>query len=333
MKYKVCSLFFILFYYININDLFFSAEMSRTGLAFSGGGIRSAALCSGVLRRLLQRKVKIHCLSCVSGGGYTGTAYLDWKYRHGKEDNPKWHQEFFNYMRARAGFYCNWQSPIVAVFDSFLIIALLILVCIIIPILIWMPVACPIAYLIDFLVGDLLRSEGCTGSLAGNDTAFKAVNGHNCHVEGDAYTRVVLFASLLTISVLSFISQNFFNNHGKGLLKFISISSLAILALLFIPWAIHAFLEGTPLWAQPLILVLAAIIWFSLPVFRQQAYLIMVAYAYSCIIHIRVYKHSLFGLEYSEYKFVMLVWVSGILLAFVPYLGSIQQRLMHVFNR
>ena len=37
----------------------------ETGVAFSGGGIRSAALCSGVLRRLLQVRAKIHYLSCV----------------------------------------------------------------------------------------------------------------------------------------------------------------------------------------------------------------------------------------------------------------------------
>ena len=235
-------------------------------------------------------------------------------------------------MRARAGYFCNWQSPLTAVFDSFLIIALLILVSFIIPILIWMTVACPMAYLIDFLFGDLLRSEGCTGNLAGNETAFEAVNGHECHVEGASYTKVVLFASLLAITVVSFILQNILKQ-GKSLLRFISISSLVILALLFFPWAIHVFLEGTPIWAQLLILVLAAIIWLSLPVFRLQASLIMVVYAYSFIIHTRVYKHSFLGLEYSEYNFVILVWVSGILLAFVPYLGSIQQRLMHVFYR
>ena len=306
--------------------------MSRTGLAFSGGGIRSAAFCSGVLRRLLQREVKVDCLSCVSGGGYTGTAYLDWKYRHGRADDPKWHQEFFNYMRARTGYFCNWQSPIVAVLDSLLIIALLILVSVIIPILVWLTVACPMAYLIDFLVGDLLRAEGCTENLAGNHTALEAVHDQECHVEGDAYTKIVLFASLLAISVLSFILQKILK-YGKGLLRFISISSLAILTLLFFPWAIHVFLEGNPLWVVLLILVLAVIIWYSFPVFRQQASLIMVVYAYSYIIHIRVYKHPFFGLEYSEYNFVMLVWVSGILIAVVPYLGSIQQRLMHVFNR
>ena len=54
---------------------------NKTGLAFSGGGIRSAALCSGVLRRLLKDNAKVDYLSCVSGGGYTGTSFLDWKYR------------------------------------------------------------------------------------------------------------------------------------------------------------------------------------------------------------------------------------------------------------
>ena len=66
----------------------------ETGVAFSGGGIRSAALCSGVLRRLLQVRAKIDYLSCVSGGGYTGTAFLDWKYRNEKKakGNEEWHE-------------------------------------------------------------------------------------------------------------------------------------------------------------------------------------------------------------------------------------------------
>lgn len=44
-----------------------STETTPIGLAFSGGGIRSAAFCSGVLRRLLKRKVKIDYLSCFQG--------------------------------------------------------------------------------------------------------------------------------------------------------------------------------------------------------------------------------------------------------------------------
>ena len=94
-----------------------STETTPIGLAFSGGGIRSAAFCSGVLRRLLKRKVKIDYLSCVSGGGYTGTAFLDWKYRkengEGEQhkDSGEWHRRFFRHMRKRAGYFCNWEKP------------------------------------------------------------------------------------------------------------------------------------------------------------------------------------------------------------------------------
>jgi predicted patatin/cPLA2 family phospholipase len=48
----------------------------KFGVAFSGGGIRSAAFCSGVLRRLITKKKEPDLLSCVSGGGYTGSAYM-----------------------------------------------------------------------------------------------------------------------------------------------------------------------------------------------------------------------------------------------------------------
>ena len=69
-------------------------KQGTTGLAFSGGGIRSAALCSGVLRRLLQRSVQVDYVSCVSGGNYAATAYLDWKYRNEGLDDHSWHKRF-----------------------------------------------------------------------------------------------------------------------------------------------------------------------------------------------------------------------------------------------
>ena len=320
-----------LFIFLNILrfSTFFLAEMSRTGLAFSGGGIRSAAFCSGVLRRLLQRDVKVNYLSCVSGGGYTGTAYLDWKYRHENTDDPKWHQEFFDNMRSRVGYICNWQKPLTAVFESLLLVVLIILVAVVSPVIMWMSFACPLAYAIDYLVGNLLRSEGCAEIVARNQTKSTS---DECAVKGDAYRRIILFASFLIIGVLSFMLQRIMT-HCKMLFKFISISSTTILALLVFPWAIHDFLEGTPAWVQVLILFLAAIVWFSTPVLRQQSSLVMVLYAYAFVIHTRVYRHSLFGYEYSPYHFNVLVWVSGISLCFVPFIGSIQQRLMHVYNR
>ncbi|UDF30471.1 UNVERIFIED_ORG: patatin-like phospholipase family protein [Roseateles sp. XES5] len=54
------------------------AEPIETGLALSGGGIRSAAFSLGVLQALKVRKVfdRIDFLSTVSGGGYTGAALV-----------------------------------------------------------------------------------------------------------------------------------------------------------------------------------------------------------------------------------------------------------------
>ena len=133
--------------------------MPRSGLAFSGGGIRSAAFCSGVMRRLLQREVKIDNMSCVSGGGYTGTAYLDWKYRNGQKDDPKWHKEFFDHMRRRTGYFCSWQNPVKGVIDAVLVTSMIALVSVLLPTIVWMSYACPLAYAVDFLIGDLLRVE------------------------------------------------------------------------------------------------------------------------------------------------------------------------------
>ena len=98
--------------------------MAKFGLSFSGGGVRSAAFCSGVLRRLLQKEVRIDYLSCVSGGGYTGSAYVDWKYRHDKKDDKKWHQKFFNHMRENVGLVCSFQNPCQGIFDCVIFCAL-----------------------------------------------------------------------------------------------------------------------------------------------------------------------------------------------------------------
>lgn len=137
--------------------------MAKTGVAFSGGGIRSAAFCSGVLRRLLQKDVKIDYLSCVSGGGYTSTAYLDWKYRNGKKDDNEWHEEFFNHMRQSAGFICHCNKPLFQAILDFLAITLVILfVSILVPALNWLAFSYPLAFVVDWLFGDTLRKETLT---------------------------------------------------------------------------------------------------------------------------------------------------------------------------
>ncbi|AZI26658.1 patatin-like phospholipase family protein [Pedobacter sp. G11] len=58
------------------------------GLAFSGGGIRSATFNLGVLQKLaiLNRLKHFDYISTVSGGGYIGSWFITWLYRLGSVD-------------------------------------------------------------------------------------------------------------------------------------------------------------------------------------------------------------------------------------------------------
>ena len=55
-----------------VSDRPLAATANLTGLAFSGGGIRSATIHPGILQALhdIQCLPKIDCLSTVSGGSY-----------------------------------------------------------------------------------------------------------------------------------------------------------------------------------------------------------------------------------------------------------------------
>lgn len=100
------------------------------GLAFSGGGIRSATFCLGVLQALAVRKrlASFDYLSTVSGGGYIGSWLSAWIHRKGlaevqenlaKADNVNtsaapassepaevvWLRRYSNYLTPRVGLF------------------------------------------------------------------------------------------------------------------------------------------------------------------------------------------------------------------------------------
>jgi GNAT superfamily N-acetyltransferase len=64
-----------------------STRVDRVGLAFSGGGIRSATFNLGILKALHELGLLKHVdyLSTVSGGGYVGAWWSTWRARWGKE--------------------------------------------------------------------------------------------------------------------------------------------------------------------------------------------------------------------------------------------------------
>src|SRR5678816_1316342 len=57
------------------------SESDQVGLALSGGGIRSATFCLGVLQALQRSDLlkKVDYLSTVSGGGCIGSFWTRWR--------------------------------------------------------------------------------------------------------------------------------------------------------------------------------------------------------------------------------------------------------------
>ena len=342
--------------------------MSSTGLAFSGGGIRSAAFCSGVLRRLLERGIEVDYLSCVSGGGYTGTAYLDWKYREerkarmeGKEGEHQrdWHEEFFDNMKRRAGYVCDWNNPFQGVFDTIILSGLVLLVTIIQPVIIWGSYACPVAFIIDLLFGSLLRHEadcdtvteaatGKTSSAAAaisvktgyltpdQKTAFKAIRDHCLLRQSiDEFYLIGLFAILFILFFTSYalVRVKQISPILRLFLRMSQYTFFVFLALTFIPFAIHDFVLKISLWAQLLVVPLFVIVWIVLPVLRKKTSYVVIIYLYSYVIYWKVYEDKLFGVEYSELLFHRLLFASGFALWIVPIVAALHERIVHVYNR
>lgn len=308
--------------------------MAKVGLAFSGGGIRSASFCSGVLRRLLQKKANVDFLSCVSGGGYTGTAYLDWKYRNGKKDSPEWHREFFEHLRSRSGAFCNWQRPCQGILDSAILFTMTVFVALIIPFLLWSSYACPLAFVIDFLFGKILRGGGkpCPKVVQKNPS----MSIKECRAERLTspiiYKQFALFAAPIAVAVLSSVIKGLFTK-GKGLFTFLSTSGFVFFGLVFIPWFIDEFLHLIPMWMKFLIILPTFFLWFSFPLMRKNATLVLVIYVYSFVINWKVFNGRVFSLEYNDELFSTLMGVSTVLLWIAPIIGTIQQRIGHVYNR
>lgn len=107
------------------------------GLALSGGGIRSATFCLGVLQSLTRHRLlgRIDYLSTVSGGGYIGSWLTAWIHRHregvlgvqremrdalaGHTPEPReigWLRDYSNYLTVRLGFFSGDSWATIAIY-------------------------------------------------------------------------------------------------------------------------------------------------------------------------------------------------------------------------
>ncbi|CAH3113874.1 unnamed protein product [Pocillopora meandrina] len=312
---------------------------NETGLAFSGGGIRSAALCSGVLRRLLKDNAKVDYLSCVSGGGYTGTSFLDWKKRKEKktEDSKQWHEEFFENMRQRAGYFCNWEKPCQGILDAILMFLLVLTVTVIELIIIRGSYAFPLAFVIDYLFGKLLRAKvNCdhfaSTSSPSNPNATAQEIRKRCQ-KTVVFTMISLFSVLLVLFVIFFILSQTLSRRKSRYFRLFSLISFLLLSLTFLPFAIHDFFIEIPLWSRAIIVVIGVVLWFLLPLLRDKTSYGILIYLYPYIIYWKVYEAKVVGVVYSDGLFNKLLFASGFIMWFVPYLAQSRKSLSHVFNR
>ena len=83
-----------------------SVQCDNVAFAFSGGGIRSAAQCAGVLQACQRRGSSVKIVSCVSGGGYLGSALIDHQAHQIDQKNRQstfeW-DKFFEHFRSNHG--------------------------------------------------------------------------------------------------------------------------------------------------------------------------------------------------------------------------------------
>ena len=291
-------------------------EENKTGLAFSGGGIRSAALCSGVLRRLLHRGVHVDYVSCVSGGNYTAAAYLDWKYRQNKRDDHTWHQEFFDHMRKRVGYICDWQGGWQGLLDTIILVALLITINLVIPCVMYSAGAFTSAVIIDFLFGKILRQGfECEGR-----NATTSARGSRCIASCVQFDitdpklrdQSILFASLFISFAVCHVVKVSYTSIIRSFARLLEIVSGLLFAFTFIPWLIHQFSDVLPRWLKISVFILSIFFWLGFPPLRKKASSAIVLYFYAFVITWRVYQCKTFFLpEYREELFYELLLISS----------------------
>ena len=330
----------------------------KLGVAFSGGGIRSAAFCSGVLRRLIGRNKEPDYLSCVSGGGYTGSAYVHWKYHKGNSSNPNpnqnqttWTDEFFDNMRDEAGVYCNRKNPCDAdccvdcCVDCFILGSLFFFIIAVVLVGFWGAFACPIAFTVKFMYGQFLDGTRCRQNADSTDCRERT-----WLFFASAGSFVFFHLIEYCVDLCKNNCKGCCKNNCKGcwegcceeylettapkvFLKLGQLISGTTFAFTFFPWFINDFLQYLPLWMRIGIVAITAVFWFFIPVLRKYSSMGILVYAYSYVVYWHVYKGELFYIKYTEKRFRDAMIFSLVMLTVFSLLGDFPQRFVHLYNR
>ena len=208
------------------------------------------------------------------------------------------------------------------------------------PIVIYGSYAFPLAFIIDYLFGKLLRAKvdcdhvASTPSPSNTNTTAQEIRKHCISRQKTvAFSMISLFSVLLVLFVIFYILSQKLSRRKSKYFRLFSLISFLLLSLTFLPFAIHDFFIEIPLWSRAIIVVIGVVLWFVLPLLRYKTSYGILIYLYSYIIYWKVYEAKVVGVVYSDGLFNRLLFASGFIMWFVPYLAQSRKRLSHVFNR
>ena len=305
-----------------------SSNEMNFGVAFSGGGIRSAAFCSGVLRRLIRYDKEPDVLSCVSGGGYTGSAYVQWKFRQGKRKQTKeWSNDFFNNMKDNVGVFCNWSNGFGTGCCDSLFLLIVILFVFLFSCIIILAFAFPTASLVNLMYGRFLNGTRCSTD----------ANSMDCKKRKWLFLgSFFIFVFFHAVEIILNWLKNCYPTLQRAPMLFLRLGQLIsgnTFAFTFFPWFIDDFIKYKTWYEITVIIFVTGAFWFFVPVIRRYSSLVLLIYIYSYVVYWHVYKEVLLTWKYTDKRFRAIMVASVCILAVLSIFGDLKQRTVYLYNR
>ena len=144
----------------------------------------------------------------------------------------------------------------------------------------------------------------------------------------DSYT-IILFSFLLVFFAVFFIlAKRTSRKRYSTPLSFIHTTLAVVFGLSFLPFTINEFVVKIPVWTQYLIVFVAIMIWYFLPLLRTKTSYVLLMYFFSYVTYWKVYEADIFGIPFSSELFNRLLFNSGFALWFVPFITAFKNVLL-----
>ena len=343
-------------------------DKPKIGVCFSGGGIRSAAFCSGVLKKLLDRNVPINYISTVSGGGYVGSSLMDWTAKEdgGWRNIQKWKDTYFSHLKANFGLYINWKAGLLqVVVDIFMLIMVGSLCGVVLPLLTAVALIIPTAMVIRATAGDTLlklvrcsnhtHAQTVTSDIGVNASSGTTTSNHVCFLSSDKLAFIAVVVSVVIACgalsrTLTVLTQRYTKSNPYVRLAGVLLVPLTQSGLWFIIY--HVLMAGFALLFEDLTsllssdhqlsqaatviqvaaVILVALFWVQLPLspLKDQITTVVLLMIMARVVQFWVYRWD----EPRVRQILeVLTYVAAFALVFMPIIGHAKYNLLFFFNR